>query len=136
MKAFRLYRQYKLDWFDKKYGEKQWSLVTLATRPDYERGGVGTALCCWGIQKAISSKLEAVTLFASPLAKPLYTKLGFIEVGTVHIQVEGEEEFLEFPGMTLELKGRDGSEFQLPGTFVFNQGSLGEEIICTCSGMF
>jgi predicted N-acetyltransferase YhbS len=101
--------------------------MTLATRPDYERGGVGTALCCWGIQKAISSKLEAVTLFASPLAKPLYMRLGFIEVGIVHIQVKGEEEFLEMPGMTLELEGRNRSEFPLPRTFIFNQGSLGEE---------
>jgi hypothetical protein len=43
-----------------------------------------------------------VTLFASSLAKPLYTRLGFIEVGIVHIQVEGEEEFRDLPGMTLE----------------------------------
>jgi hypothetical protein len=130
MKAFRDgYRIKKLEWFDILYGEKQWSLMTLATHPNYERGGVGTAICCWGIQKVILSKLEAVTLFASPLAKPLYTKLGFKEVGIVHIQVDGEEKFIELPGMTLELQGRDRSEFRLPETFVF-KGTLGEEIIC------
>jgi hypothetical protein len=50
---------------------------------------------------------------------------------TVHIQVEGEEEFVKFPGMTLELEGKDWSEFRLPRTFIFDQGSLGEKIICT-----
>jgi ribosomal protein S18 acetylase RimI-like enzyme len=131
MKAFRVYRKVKLHWFDEKYGEKQWSLMTLATHPDYGRGGVGTALCYWAIQRAISDKIEALTLFASPLGKLLYTKLKFIVVGIVRIQVEGEEEFVDLPGMTLELKGRDRSEFRLPKTFVFNQGSLGEKIICT-----
>ena len=131
MKAYRKYRQYKLKWFDERYGEKHWSLTTLATHPDYERRGIGTALCCWDIQRAISSKLEAITLFSSPLGKPLYTKLKFMEVGTVRIQVEGEKEFIEFPGMTLELKGSNQSEFQLPKTFVFDQESLGEKIICS-----
>jgi hypothetical protein len=131
MKAFRAYREYKWHWFDKKYGEKQLSLTTLATHPDYKRGGVGTALCCWGIQRAISDKLEAITLFASPLGKLLYTKLKFIEVGTVHIQVEGEAQFIKLSGMTLELEGRGRSEFLLPEIFVFDQESLGEKIICT-----
>ncbi|PMD55328.1 uncharacterized protein K444DRAFT_504953, partial [Hyaloscypha bicolor E] len=99
MKAFRAYRKVKLHWFDEKYGEKQWSLMTLATHPDYGRGGVGTALCYWAIQRAISDKIEAVTLFASPLGKLLYTKLKFIVVGIVRIQVEGEEEFVDLPGM-------------------------------------
>jgi hypothetical protein len=66
------------------------------------RRGAGTALCDWGIKKAVSDKLAAVTLFSSPMGKPLYTKLGFREVGIVHIQVDGEEEYIDFPGMTLE----------------------------------
>jgi len=33
--------------------------------------------------------------------------------------------------MTLELKGSNQSEFQLPKTFVFDQESLGEKIICS-----
>lgn len=49
----------------------------------------------------------------------------------MRIQVEGEEEFVEFPGMTLELKGRNQSEFRLPKTFVFDQESLGGKIICS-----
>jgi hypothetical protein len=52
-------------------------------------------------------------------------------VGTVRIQVEGEKEFVEFPGMTLELKGRNRSEFRLPKTFVFDQENLGGKIICS-----
>jgi hypothetical protein len=131
MEAFQAYHEAKRDWFDNKYGENKWSLTTLATHRDYTKGGVGKALCCWGIQRAISNNLKAVTLFASPLGKLLYTKLGFKEVGTVHIQVEGEEEFVKFPGMTLELEGKDRSEFRLPRTFIFDQGSLGEKIICT-----
>jgi predicted N-acetyltransferase YhbS len=94
----------KEEWFDKKFGESQMCLTTLATYPDYMRRGAGKALCEWGIKKAVSDKLAAVTLFSSPMGKPLYTKLGFRQVGMVHTQVEGEEEFPDFPGMILELK--------------------------------
>jgi hypothetical protein len=45
--------------------------------------------------------------------------LGFKVVGIVHIQVEGEKEFVEFPGMTLELKERDEGQFRMPEVFVF-----------------
>jgi hypothetical protein len=67
------------------------------------RRGAGTALCNWGIEKAVSDKLAAVTLFSSPMGKPLYTKLGFCQVGIVDTRVSGEKEYINFPGMTLEL---------------------------------
>ncbi|PMD45735.1 hypothetical protein L207DRAFT_420211 [Hyaloscypha variabilis F] len=94
----------KEEWFDNRFGESQMCLTTLATHPEYMRRGAGSALCEWGIRKAVAENLKAVTLFSSPMGKRLYTKLGFRQVGLVHTQVEGEEEFLEFPGMILELK--------------------------------
>jgi predicted acetyltransferase len=90
------------DYFDKKFGNSQLYLTTLATYPHYMRRGAGAGLFDWGIKKAVSDKLAAVTLFSSPMGIPLYTKLGFHQVGIVHTQVDGEEEFIEFPGMTLE----------------------------------
>jgi ribosomal protein S18 acetylase RimI-like enzyme len=92
----------KEDWFDKKFGNSQLYLTTLATHPDYMGRGAGTALCNWGIKKAINEKLAAVTLFSSPMGERLYTKLGFRQVAIVHTQVTGEKDCIDFPGMILE----------------------------------
>jgi ribosomal protein S18 acetylase RimI-like enzyme len=103
MRAYReTISKAKEDYFDKKFGDSQLYLTTLATHPHYMRRGAGAALCDWGIKKAVSDKLAAVTLFSSPMGIPLYTKLGFQQVGIVHTQVDGEEDFIDFPGMTLE----------------------------------
>jgi GNAT superfamily N-acetyltransferase len=85
-------------WFNGKYGEKQIMLMNLATHPDYWRRGLGFELCRWGLDKAEAEGLE-VTLFSSPMGLPLYTKLGFHEVGMMHCQVEGEEESIDLPVM-------------------------------------
>lgn len=102
----RVYRETiskaKEDYFDKKFGNSQLYLTTLATNPEYMRRGAGAALCDWGIKKAVSDKLAAVTLFSSPMGIPLYKKLGFRQVVIVHTQVNGEEECIDFPGMILE----------------------------------
>jgi hypothetical protein len=90
--------------FDTNFGNSQLHLTTLATHPDYMRRGAGEALCDWGIKKAVSDKLAAVTLFSSPMAIRLYTRLGFRQVGIVHTQVDGEEVFIKFPSMSLNLE--------------------------------
>ena len=41
----------------------------------------------------------AVTLFATGIGKMLYEKLGFEQLGVVHVEVDGEEEDLNIPAM-------------------------------------
>lgn len=86
--------------FDSVYGEKQLNLMVLCTRPGYQRRGAGTALLDWGKKKAKDEGLT-VTLFASPQGLPLYKKNGFTQIESVHVQVDGEEEYLELPMLVL-----------------------------------
>lgn len=99
MKAFRAsVGANKKKTFDSTYGEQQLNLMVLATRPDYQRRGAGSALVQWGMKKAKEEGLT-VTLFSSPQGHGLYSKLGFVEVGTAHVQAEGEELALTLPMM-------------------------------------
>lgn len=91
----------KTAWFDSRYGDEQLNLMVLATHPDYRRRGAATLLVRWGVDQA-ARRGAAITLFSSPMGLPLYTKLGFRPVGLVHCQVDGEEEFVELPGMIWE----------------------------------
>lgn len=75
-------------------------LRTLAVHPAFQRRGAGAALCRCVLGRA-REQGRAVTLFASPLGRPLYTSLGFSYVGTVDVQVEGEEEKLSLGAMVL-----------------------------------
>jgi ribosomal protein S18 acetylase RimI-like enzyme len=99
MKTFRkVLGEQKKAIFDAVYGDKQLNLMVLATHPDYQRRGAGTALLDWGKQKAKEEGLK-LTLFSSPQGYKLYRKMGFEEVGVTHIQVDGEEELLDLPMM-------------------------------------
>jgi GNAT superfamily N-acetyltransferase len=73
-------------------------LKLLVTHPDYRGCGAGSKLVKWGQEKAAKEGLP-FAMFASPMGISLYSKLGFRSVGIVHVQVEGEEEFVERPGM-------------------------------------
>jgi len=96
MKAFRASIGHnKRKMFDEVYGEKQLNLMVLATHPDDQRRGAGTALVEWGKHEARDEGLT-VTLFPSPQGLKLYQRLGFRGVGSARTQVEGEEEFLVF----------------------------------------
>jgi predicted N-acetyltransferase YhbS len=89
------------EFFDKIYGHKQLSLAQVATHPDYFRRGAGTMLIKWGLDLA-EKETWAVTVFAGPKAYRVYERLGFKTLGTARAQVDGEEEFIEFPGMAWE----------------------------------
>lgn len=41
------------------------------------------------------------TVFASPMGLRLYRKLGFQEIGRFRVQLEGEGEFVEIPGLVM-----------------------------------
>jgi predicted acetyltransferase len=91
----------KAEWFDARYGNEHLNLMILATHPDHRRQGAASKLLAWGIQEAQTKKVS-ITLFSSPMGLPLYRKNGFEQVGLVHVQVEGEEEYIELPAMVLD----------------------------------
>jgi hypothetical protein len=55
--------------------------------------GAGSLLTRWGLKKAANESFVA-TVFASPMGKALFEHLGFEILGTVVVQVEGENEKL------------------------------------------
>ncbi|KAK1832992.1 acyl-CoA N-acyltransferase [Podospora conica] len=85
-------------YFDPEFGDEQLNLMILATHPDYRRRGAATALLHWGMEEA-EIKGVGVTLFSSPMGLPLYRKNGFEQVGMVHVQVDGEKEYIKLPAM-------------------------------------
>lgn len=90
----------KQTYFDGVYGDSQIHLRIRGTHPDYQRRGAATQHCQWGMTLARERNL-AVTLFSSPMGQLVYTHLGFKLVGTVIVQVEGEEEKLSIGAMGL-----------------------------------
>ena len=67
--------------------------MILATHPNYQLQGAGGNLTMYGIDRAKEERLAA-TLFASPMGRKLYGKIGFRDLGVVKIQVDGESEFV------------------------------------------
>lgn len=88
----------KTNWFDKRFGERQLYIAILCADPAYQGCGIGTALLQKAIDKARDERV-GITLMASPGGRKLYSKMGFKDGGWTKAQVEGEEEFVEFPGM-------------------------------------
>lgn len=80
-------------------------LRILATHPDYRRRGAGTKLCNWGIDLAVKNQTY-ISVFASPMGKKLYARLGFKELAVVVVQVEGEEESVSISAMLYTIPGR------------------------------
>jgi GNAT superfamily N-acetyltransferase len=95
--------------FVSRYGERQLSLRQMATLPAYWRKGAATMLCKWGMEKARKVSV-AVPMFASPMGKRLYESLGFKELGTFRVQVDGEDEVLVVHALTWEPAWEQKSE--------------------------
>ncbi|MBE3040990.1 GNAT family N-acetyltransferase [Candidatus Bathyarchaeota archaeon] len=105
MKAFDdTLNEAKKSYFDSEYKSKQLHLRILATHPDFQRRGAGSALCRWGMEYA-GNREEPLTLFSSPMGQKLYLYLGFKYRGkTVTVQVEGETEKLSIRAMNYRIK--------------------------------
>ena len=73
-----------------KFGNRHPHLNKLATLPGYQRCGAGSALVQWSLKLAHEEHL-GVSLFTSPIGRPVYTHLGFEFIEELVIQVEGEE---------------------------------------------
>jgi GNAT superfamily N-acetyltransferase len=80
------------------YGERHLSLRELAVSPAYWRQGIGSRLLLSGLDIARTRNVP-VTLFGSPLGRPMYLKYGFEEIGIMHVKVDGDDAILERPAM-------------------------------------
>lgn len=74
-----------------RYGTEQIHLQALGTHPLMTRRGLARRLCHWGMGQAAMDGVVA-TLLAAPLARAVYPRFGFVELGEVEVQVEGEEQ--------------------------------------------
>ena len=103
MAAFRsAYTDTLSKFFVEPYPNSYYLLSGMATHPDHQRRGAGKALLQRGIDKA-NEKGWTPCPFSSLMGKPLYTAMGYREVGKFRTQIEGEEEVLETPAMVYEL---------------------------------
>jgi len=110
MDAYRMsVTQAQEKYFDQVYGRNQLSLAQLATHPKYWRRGAGTRMLEWGISLS-RKRAWPITVFAGPTAYGLYRKFGFKTAGMVTTTIVGEEEKIEFPGMTWEPNDPEGQE--------------------------
>jgi predicted acetyltransferase len=87
--------KYGFEHYFSKYGNKQYHLWLLVTHPNYRRRGAATRLCKWGMDGAIEKDYIS-TVIGSPMGTIMYTQLGFLCVGSVTIQVDGEDEHFEY----------------------------------------
>ncbi|CVK99427.1 uncharacterized protein FMAN_02269 [Fusarium mangiferae] len=75
----------------KRFGSEQIPLWEVVTHPDFRRRGAASMICEWG-QKEADKYGKSLSLLATPMGKGLYLKLGYRVLGSVVVQVEGEEE--------------------------------------------
>ena len=102
MKAFNdALQDAQKSYFHSRYQSRRLHPRILATHPDFQHRGAATALCQWGIDLA-RGKREPVTVLSSPLGQQLYSSLGFSYIGTIPVQVEGEQEHLAIGVMVYE----------------------------------
>ncbi|MCJ1443641.1 MAG: hypothetical protein MMC23_004141 [Stictis urceolatum] len=71
------------------YGDEYLELGQLYVHPEHHGKGYGRAMVSWGLERAGREGMP-VALFASPMGKRLYLKLGFRQVGVLRVCVEGD----------------------------------------------
>ncbi|KAH7222290.1 hypothetical protein BKA60DRAFT_607486 [Fusarium oxysporum] len=74
-----------------KPSQLQIPLWEVVTHPDFRRRGAASMICEWG-QKEADKDGKSLSLLATPMGKGLYSKLGYHVLGSVVVQVVGEEE--------------------------------------------
>jgi len=101
--------------FDDRYGGEGGHphLEILIVSPDVQRKGIGRMLCNYKINNVrdwklnasanVRDEIKALTLFSSHAGFGLYSSLGFKQIGKMHAQVKGDDEFLEMAAMSLEV---------------------------------
>ncbi|TVY42180.1 hypothetical protein LOCC1_G003797 [Lachnellula occidentalis] len=85
-------------------GRKHWYMRNVSTRPEYEGKGAAGQLLRWLIDRA-DADADGCELYleASPVGRPIYERLGFVEVDRVVLKSEvkregslGEKEYMEY----------------------------------------
>ncbi|KAE9371562.1 acyl-CoA N-acyltransferase [Stipitochalara longipes BDJ] len=66
---------------------RHYYLFDLATSPEYQRRGVASRLLGYGLEKADREGVK-VYLSASPMGAVVYARLGFVEVGSLSVDLE------------------------------------------------
>ena len=87
--------------FDDYYGNRHFQLQVLATSPKFQRIGAGSMLCKWGIELAERTGMS-ISVFASPMGRKVYAKLGFCRVRDVIVQAETEDQRIVLTAMAYE----------------------------------
>jgi GNAT superfamily N-acetyltransferase len=90
-------------YFDSIYGIDQLRLQILGTLPRYQRRGLGTALCKWGMKRARRDGV-VITLISSPMGYKLYEHIGFQDRGKEIVRAQGEKEKLSVHVMDFDLR--------------------------------
>lgn len=102
MQAWKqILQEAKDQYFESQYGSRQIQLQILATHPKFQRLGAGSRLVNEGIRFAEASA-KAISVFASPMGKRLYSKLGFKSIASVTVQAGGETESVSVEAMVYE----------------------------------
>ncbi|KAK2135721.1 hypothetical protein NOF04DRAFT_1340832 [Fusarium oxysporum II5] len=91
MKAYAKALPAGLKKYFKQFGSEQIPLWEVVTHPDFRRRGAASMICEWG-QKEADKDGKSLSLLATPMGKGLYSKLGYRVLGSVVVQVVGEEE--------------------------------------------
>ncbi|OCK95892.1 acyl-CoA N-acyltransferase [Cenococcum geophilum 1.58] len=77
---------------------EMWYMQLLVTHRDFRRHGAASRLVAWGTTEADSEGIHCGTE-SSPMGEPVYKSFGFREIGRMTVQVEGDQETLDFPVM-------------------------------------
>ncbi|KUJ10818.1 uncharacterized protein LY89DRAFT_251185 [Mollisia scopiformis] len=85
----------KKEIFDTEYGVRQLDLIQRAVLPKYQKQGVGTFMLYWGMRIATEHSW-ALTSIVPPKACKWYEARGFKLLATERLQVEGQEQSVEF----------------------------------------
>lgn len=91
----------KKEILDTEYGVRQLDLIQRAVLPKYQRQGFGTFMLSWGMRIA-TEHTWALTSIVPPKACIWYEARGFNLLTTERLQVEGQEQFVEFLVMVAE----------------------------------
>ena len=106
MRAWKqILQEAKAQYFLSEYGSRQIQLQILATHPKYQRLGAGSRLVNEGIRFAEASS-KAISVFASPMGRRLYSKLGFKTITSITVQAGDETEYVSVEAMVYEPENR------------------------------
>jgi GNAT superfamily N-acetyltransferase len=84
--------------FSAQLGRNYFQLQILATHPQFQRQGAASELCHWGIKAARHTGL-AIGVFASPMGRELYSRLGFEWCDDVRIRASDDDEEIKVAAM-------------------------------------